>query len=112
MESARWSAGIAPFGRLAESFRVLGHPVRLFLLHLLEQSGGELSCADLLRRTGATKAALSQHLGKMAAAGLVRTRREGRYLFVALASPEVGQACSRLCASLREGSRAPDENPT
>lgn len=77
----------------ADFARTMGHATRLQILHLLNDAGGELACAALLEATGVSKPSLSQHLAKMAAVGLVETRREGRYLFVRIAQPEIGEAC-------------------
>ncbi len=84
----------------AEYCRAMGHPVRLLILHHLHEAGGELASAEILRRVKVTKAGLSQHLTKMANVGLVRTRRDGRYLFVELACMEVGQACEMVRSAL------------
>ncbi len=73
--------------------KAMGHPSRLQILHFLHEAGGRISSATLLELLGLSRASLSQHVAKMAAAGLVRTQREGRYLHIELACPEVGQAC-------------------
>jgi hypothetical protein len=36
----------------------------------------------------------------MSSVGLVQTRREGRYLHVRLAAPEIGQACELIRVAL------------
>ena len=76
--------------------RVMGHPHRILILHLLHEAGGELPSADILRQLGISKASLSQHLSRMVAVGLLSTRRSGRYLHVKLACPEVGDACTSV----------------
>ncbi|MBJ01693.1 MAG: transcriptional regulator [Planctomycetes bacterium] len=76
--------------------RVMGHPHRILILHLLHDAGGELPSADILRRLGISKASLSQHISRMVAVGLLTTRREGRFLHVKLACPEVGDACTSV----------------
>lgn len=91
--------------------KTMGHPVRLQILDLLTRAGAEMASADLLRRTGVAKPCLSQHLARMQAAGLVRTRRVGRYLQVALTCPEVGMACRGVRAALQEAG-ASDAEPT
>lgn len=82
--------------------KTMGHPVRLQILDMLTRAGAEMASAELLRRTGVAKPCLSQHLARMQAAGLVRTRRVGRYLQVALTCPEVGVACREVRAALQE----------
>lgn len=65
----------------------LANPKRLLVLCSLvekERSVGEL--AELVRLSDA---ALSQHLAKMRALGLVRTRRNGQTIYYSLASEDV-----------------------
>jgi len=82
--------------------KTMGHPVRLQILDLLTRAGREVPSAELLQRTGVAKPCLSQHLARMVAAGLIRTRRVGRYLQVALTCPEVGVACHQVRAALQQ----------
>ena len=58
----------------------------LVLCHLL---GGEKSVGELAEIVGLSSAALSQHLGKMRALKLVRTKRDGQTIYYRLASREV-----------------------
>ena len=99
------SPDVSSFELQAEYCRAMGHPVRLLILHHLYEAGGELPSAEILNLVGVTKAGLSQHLAKMANVGLIRTRREGRYLFVELACPEVGQACELVRSALGKEAR-------
>lgn len=82
--------------------KTMGHPVRLQILDLLTRAGREVASAELLQQTGVAKPCLSQHLARMVTAGLIRTRRVGRYLQVALTSPEVGVACHQVRAALQQ----------
>jgi DNA-binding transcriptional ArsR family regulator len=59
------------------------------LLVLCALLGGERSVGDLAGFVGLSAPALSQHLGKMRALGLVATRREGQTILYSLASAEV-----------------------
>ncbi len=74
----------------------MGHPVRLLVLQALHRVGGEVSCSDLLQLTGVAKPSLSQHLARLQSVGLVHLIRRGRFLFVDLACPEVGEACDKV----------------
>lgn len=58
----------------------------LVLCTLLE---GEASAGALSSAVGLSPAALSQHLARMKAAGLVATRRDGQTIHYRLASPAV-----------------------
>lgn len=71
----------------AESFRMLGDVTRVKLLWALLQ--GESSVACLADLVGATPTAVSQHLAKLRLARLVRTRREGTFVFYSAADVHV-----------------------
>ncbi len=73
--------------------RVMGHPIRLRILFLLESTEGDIPSADLITDLEISKASLSQHLSKMSAVGLIQTLRIGRFLHVRLANPAIGKAC-------------------
>jgi DNA-binding transcriptional ArsR family regulator len=56
---------------------VLAEPNRRRLLSLLQ--GGEKTVTELAAEFAVTRPAVSQHLGVLAAAGLVEVRRDGRF---------------------------------
>jgi DNA-binding transcriptional ArsR family regulator len=58
-------------------FVVLGEPNRRRLLELLRD--GEMTVTELAVHFTVTRPAISQHLGVLAAAGLVEVRRDGRF---------------------------------
>ena len=67
-------------------YRALADPTRRVLLDELQERNGQTLfelCSRLISRHGLTSSrqAVSQHLDVLEAAGLVRTRREGRYNF-------------------------------
>ena len=67
-------------------YRALADPTRRVLLDELQERNGQTLfelCSRLISRHGLTSSrqAVSQHLDVLQAAGLVRTRREGRYKF-------------------------------
>lgn len=65
----------------------MGNPKRLMVLcNMLD---GEKSVGELAVIAGLSSAALSQHLGKMRALTLVKTRRDGQTIYYSLASREV-----------------------
>lgn len=71
----------------AELLASMANPKRLLVLcHLVE---GERSVGELASLVDLGQSALSQHLGKMRALGLVKTRRSGQTVFYRLASTEV-----------------------
>lgn len=63
------------------------------LCHLLNE---ELTVTELGERVGLNQSPLSQHLAKLRALGLVKTRREGQSIYYRLASPEVEAVLTTL----------------
>ena len=67
-------------------FKALADPTRRAILDVLQERDGQ-TLFELVTRlvtrhgVGSSRQAVSQHLDVLEAAGLVRTRREGRYKF-------------------------------
>jgi rhodanese-related sulfurtransferase/DNA-binding transcriptional ArsR family regulator len=78
---------IAVFTQLAAVAKSVAHPCRLELLEQLAQ--GNRSVELLAQRTGLSIANASQHLQHMRRAGIVNSRREGKFVFYALADETV-----------------------
>ncbi len=71
---------------MGDVFKALADPTRRAILDELQERSGQTLfelCTRLLSRhgLGSSRQAVSQHLDVLEAAGLVRTRREGRYKF-------------------------------
>ena len=71
---------------MGDVFKALADPTRRAILDELQERNGQTLfelCARLIGRhgLGSSRQAVSQHLDVLEAAGLVRTRREGRYKF-------------------------------
>ena len=75
--------------RAADALRMLADPTRLNILWALMQ--GETSVACLADLAGTSPTAVSQHLSKLRLAGLVTNRREGTFIFYALADDHIGE---------------------
>jgi ArsR family transcriptional regulator len=96
----------------AATCRVLAHPTRLGLIEALR--GGERSAGTLALAVGTSAANVSQHLAAMREAGVVRSRREGRYVFYRIDDPRILRAfhvmrevlLSRLARDARLADRA------
>jgi DNA-binding transcriptional ArsR family regulator len=67
---------LAAAGERQATFRALADPTRRALLDLL--AGGERSVMELVGQFQVSQPAISQHLGLLREAGLVRERRSGR----------------------------------
>ena len=68
------------------------------LVVLCNLLGGERSVGQLAAAVGLTVPAVSQHLAKMRALDLVKTRREGQTIYYRLASMEVEEVLGTLYA--------------
>jgi len=76
-------------GEAASMMRVLSHEARLRVL--CELVDGEKTAGDLVARSGLSQSALSQHLAKLRAEGLVATRREAQAIFYRLDDPKAAR---------------------
>lgn len=80
---------------VAERFRALGEPARLAILQALR--GGERCVSDLEADTGLNQANLSRHLQVLTATGMVRRRKDGLFVYYALADANVLRMCELMC---------------
>jgi DNA-binding transcriptional ArsR family regulator len=87
----------AVLAEAAEMVRVLGHPVRLRIVELLEP--GEQTVTQLQDSLDAPQALVSQQLARMRAAGIVAGRRRGSNVWYAITDPRVVRMldCLRHC---------------
>lgn len=60
----------------AEFFKTLSHPVRIKILHSLEN--GELCVCDIITQVNIEQSNLSQHLGVMKKQGIIDSRKDGQ----------------------------------
>lgn len=67
---------------LAETFKVLGDPTRVKILHALLH--GELCVCDLSAVLGMTPSAVSHQLRLLRSLRLVKTRRDGKVVFYSM----------------------------
>ncbi|MCX4807066.1 ArsR/SmtB family transcription factor [Streptomyces virginiae] len=73
----------------AEFFRMLGHPVRIRVLELLQD--GPMPVRDLLAAIEVEPSALSQQLAVLRRSGIVTSTRDGSTVVYALAGGDVAQ---------------------
>ena len=79
----------------AAMLRLLSNEYRLLVLFLLLEYG-EMSVTELLAQVELGQSALSQHLAKLRAAGLVTYRREAQVLYYRIQNPDVGRLIAVL----------------
>jgi DNA-binding transcriptional ArsR family regulator len=86
---------LAPKSIEAEEFlKALANRHRLMIL--CELLDGELAVSALQRRLGLSQSSLSQHLARLRADELVKTRRESQAIFYSLANPSVSRMMELL----------------
>jgi ArsR family transcriptional regulator len=88
------------FESVAERFRALGEPARLRILDALRE--GELTVNELVEATGLTQANLSKHLQLLYGLAFVKRRKEGLFVYYALADDNVFQLCDVMCGRIRQ----------
>jgi len=78
---------INPLESISELLQTISAPARLDILLLV--GAGEACVCHLENRLGYRQAYISQHLMALRQAGLIDSRREGRYVFYRLLNPEI-----------------------
>lgn len=89
---------------VAQRFRLLGEPMRLRILQLLEQ--GPKPVNDIVASLESSQPNVSKHLQALCQGGLVSRRREGLNIFYGIADPMVFKLCNLVCRSATEHTRA------
>lgn len=88
---------------VAARFKVLSEPARLQVLDALR--GGPLHVSALIEATGLNQANLSRHLGVLHAEGLVSRRRDGLFVYYAIADHSVVELCDLVCGAVESRAR-------
>jgi DNA-binding transcriptional ArsR family regulator len=85
---------------VAQRFRLLADPMRLRILHELQQ--GECSVGKLVERIGASQPNISKHLASLRGQQMVKRRQEGNMAYFSIAAPYIFSLCDIVCNSMRE----------
>lgn len=93
--------------RLLDIFRALGDPTRLRIFALLRRM--ELSVGELAQVLGQSQPRVSRHVRILADAGLTARRREGSWIFLALAEDLATEPLFAAVDSLLEGEWVEDD---
>ena len=83
---------------VAERFKALAEPARLQIINCLRK--GEMTVGELVEETGFRQANISKHLRILHAMGFVRRRKEGLFVYYALAGRDVFRLCEVMCGRL------------
>lgn len=87
---------------VAHLFSLLSDSTRLRLVRALHDAE-ELTVGEIAVRSGTTLANASQHLARLAAAGLILRRRAGKHVLYRVEDPRIEQLCELMCARAAEG---------
>ena len=74
-------------GRAGRCLRVLAHPARLLIIHLLGQ--GERSVQELEKEVGISQSSISQHLNLLKDKDILESRRVAQQVFYRLKNPRL-----------------------
>lgn len=85
---------------IAQRFRLLADPMRLRILHELQQ--GEMSVSELVKLTGASQPNVSKHLASLRSHQMVKRRQEGNMAYFSISAPYIFTLCDTVCNSMRD----------
>jgi DNA-binding transcriptional ArsR family regulator len=94
-------AGSRQRERLVTIFGALSDPTRLDMLQLILHRG-EVGCVEFDQRFPLSKSTISYHTKILNAAGLIETRREGRFFFYRPVKSALEEALPGLAEQLRD----------
>lgn len=83
---------------VSDRFKALAEPARLQILQVLRD--GERSVNELVDETGLGQANVSKHLQLLHALGFVSRRKEGLFVYYALADERVFELCDIMCGRI------------
>ena len=89
---------------VAERFKALAEPARLQIMTALR--AGELTVGELVDATGLGQANVSKHLQMLHALHFVSRRKDGLFVYYALADKTVFQLCDIMCGRLAVEAKA------
>lgn len=101
------SATAPTTGEAADALKALAHPVRLEMVRMLAESGGELCVCHLGEAFDLAQPTISHHLKRLRQAGLVDSRKDGTWIHHRI-RPEAMAGLAALLESWAEGA-GPDE---
>lgn len=85
---------------IAQRFRLLADPMRLRILHELQQ--GEMSVSELVKLTGASQPNVSKHLASLRSHQMVKRRQEGNMAYFSISASYIFTLCDTVCNSMRD----------
>ncbi|MEZ5345412.1 MAG: metalloregulator ArsR/SmtB family transcription factor [Pyrinomonadaceae bacterium] len=85
---------------IAERFKVLSEPIRLQILHTLQD--GEKSVNELTEAVQTSQPNVSKHLKILQRNGLLTRQQHGNTVFYSIADDSIFTLCETVCGSLEE----------
>jgi DNA-binding transcriptional ArsR family regulator len=89
---------------VAERFKALAEPARLQILNTLRP--GEMTVSELVEETGLGQANVSKHLQMLHSLAFVGRRKDGIFVYYALADSTVSKLCDLMCGQLQAEMKA------
>jgi len=99
MEKNTLELADAVFEMISARFRMLSEPMRLKILHALEEQE-EMSVSELVEATQGGQANVSKHLGLLLDAGIVTRRKEGLNSLYRIADQSIFDLCRVVCSGI------------
>lgn len=86
--------------RMADTLKVIAHPVRIAILGLLEE-GGKLTVTEIYQKLDIEQAPASHHLGLLKSRGLLKSQREGKSNYYSLDKEIMSEVmcCFKRCTN-------------
>ena len=85
---------------IATRFRAISEPTRVRLLDCLRD--GEQSVNQLAGALGTSQQNASKHVGVLAGAGIVASRKDGNHAYYRITDPSVLRICEEVCGAIEE----------
>jgi ArsR family transcriptional regulator len=85
---------------IANRFKVLSEPLRLRILHLLQDS--EKSVGEITEAIETSQPNVSKHLKILQDAGILKRAQKGNTVFYSIADESIFPLCDLVCNSLEE----------
>lgn len=85
---------------IAERFKVLSEPIRLQMLHTLQE--GEKSVNELTESVQTSQPNVSKHLKILLRNGILNRNQRGNTVFYSIADESIFSLCETVCGSLEE----------
>ncbi len=92
---------------IANRFKVLSEPIRLQILHTLQE--GEKSVNDLTIAVQTSQPNVSKHLKILQNAGILSREQHGNIVYYRIADESIFTLCETVCNALEEGIKSQAE---